>query len=49
MKTIMYCYNKNNNNNNNLFQGCPDNLTKQIIYQTLNGVAYCHSQGTLEM
>ncbi|XP_055306048.1 cyclin-dependent kinase-like 1 isoform X2 [Sitodiplosis mosellana] len=28
-------------------QGCPDTLTKQIVYQTLNGVAYCHSQGCL--
>lgn len=27
--------------------GCPDNLTKQIIYQTLQGVAYCHKQGCL--
>lgn len=30
-----------------LFQGCPDVLTLQIIYQTLNGVAYCHSEGAL--
>lgn len=29
------------------FQGCSDNLTKQITYQTLNGVAYCHAQGCL--
>lgn len=28
-------------------QGCSDNLTKQITYQTLNGVAYCHAQGCL--
>lgn len=30
-----------------IYQGCPDNLTKQIVYQTLNGVAYCHAQGCL--
>lgn len=28
-------------------QGCSDNITKQITYQTLNGVAYCHAQGCL--
>lgn len=28
-------------------QGCPDPLTKQIVYQTLSGIAYCHSQGCL--
>lgn len=28
-------------------QGCPDNLTKQITYQTLQGVAYCHKQGVV--
>lgn len=28
-------------------QGCPDNLTKQITYQTLQGVAYCHRQGVV--
>ncbi|XP_055923818.1 cyclin-dependent kinase-like 1 isoform X1 [Eupeodes corollae] len=28
-------------------QGCPENLTKQIVYQTLHGVAYCHKQGCL--
>lgn len=28
-------------------QGCPDNLTKQITYQTIQGVAYCHKQGCL--
>uniref|UniRef100_T1GBQ5 Protein kinase domain-containing protein n=1 Tax=Megaselia scalaris TaxID=36166 RepID=T1GBQ5_MEGSC len=27
--------------------GCPENLTKQITYQTLHGVAYCHKQGCL--
>uniref|UniRef100_A0A182M7R0 Cyclin-dependent kinase-like 2 n=1 Tax=Anopheles culicifacies TaxID=139723 RepID=A0A182M7R0_9DIPT len=27
--------------------GCPDNLTKQITYQTIQGVAYCHKQGCL--
>lgn len=27
--------------------GCPDNLTAQITYQTLMGVAYCHKQGCL--
>lgn len=27
--------------------GCPDNLTAQITYQTLLGVAYCHKQGCL--
>lgn len=32
---------------NNPFQGCPDELTQQITYQTLKGVAYCHSQGCL--
>lgn len=29
------------------FKGCPDSLTIQIVYQTLNGVAYCHSQGAV--
>lgn len=28
-------------------QGCPEHLTKQICYQTLLGVAYCHKQGCL--
>uniref|UniRef100_A0A182SNM3 Cyclin-dependent kinase-like 2 n=1 Tax=Anopheles maculatus TaxID=74869 RepID=A0A182SNM3_9DIPT len=28
-------------------EGCPDNLTKQITYQTIQGVAYCHKQGCL--
>ncbi|XP_061394215.1 cyclin-dependent kinase-like 1 isoform X1 [Musca vetustissima] len=28
-------------------QGCPEHLTKQIVYQTLQGVAYCHKQGCL--
>lgn len=28
-------------------QGCPENLTKQITWQTLQGVAYCHKQGCL--
>lgn len=28
-------------------QGCPEPLTKQIVYQTLLGVAYCHKQGCL--
>lgn len=28
-------------------QGCPDNLTKQLTYQTLQGVSYCHKQGCL--
>ncbi|KAL7048937.1 hypothetical protein ACKWTF_003539 [Chironomus riparius] len=28
-------------------QGCPDNLTAQITYQTLMGVSYCHKQGCL--
>ena len=28
-------------------QGCPENLAKQITYQTLQGVAYCHRQGIL--
>lgn len=28
-------------------QGCPEPLTKQICYQTLLGVAYCHKQGCL--
>ncbi|XP_055379207.1 cyclin-dependent kinase-like 4 isoform X1 [Condylostylus longicornis] len=27
--------------------GCPDHLTKQIVYQTMQGVAYCHKQGCL--
>lgn len=27
--------------------GCPENLSKQITYQTLQGVAYCHRQGIL--
>lgn len=27
--------------------GVPDNLTAQITYQTLKGVAYCHKQGCL--
>lgn len=25
--------------------GVPDNLVKQVTYQTLQGVAYCHRQG----
>ncbi|XP_039950372.1 cyclin-dependent kinase-like 1 isoform X1 [Bactrocera neohumeralis] len=28
-------------------QGCPEHLTKQIVYQTLLGVAYCHKQNCL--
>lgn len=28
-------------------QGVPDNLTKQIVYQTLLGVAYIHRQGVV--
>lgn len=28
-------------------QGCPDNLTKQLTHQTLQGVSYCHKQGCL--
>lgn len=28
-------------------QGCPDHLIKQILYQTLQGVDYCHAQGCL--
>ncbi|XP_021707948.1 cyclin-dependent kinase-like 4 isoform X2 [Aedes aegypti] len=28
-------------------EGCPDNLTKQITFQTIQGVAYCHKQGCL--
>ncbi|KAJ6638869.1 Cyclin-dependent kinase-like 1 [Pseudolycoriella hygida] len=28
-------------------KGCPDNLIKQILYQTLQGVDYCHAQGCL--
>lgn len=28
-------------------KGCPDPLTIQIIFQTLNGVAYCHSEGAI--
>lgn len=28
-------------------QGCPDTLTKQITYQTLHGVSYCHRQGCI--
>ncbi|XP_075149579.1 cyclin-dependent kinase-like 1 isoform X4 [Haematobia irritans] len=28
-------------------QGCPEHLTKQIVYQTMQGVAYCHKQGCL--
>lgn len=28
-------------------QGCPEHLTKQIVFQTLQGVAYCHKQGCL--
>lgn len=27
--------------------GCPDHLTKQIVYQTLSGVGYCHKHGCL--
>lgn len=28
-------------------QGCPENLTKQITFQTIQGVGYCHKQGCL--
>ncbi|XP_060536634.1 cyclin-dependent kinase-like 4 isoform X2 [Cylas formicarius] len=28
-------------------QGCPDLLTQQIIWQTLQGVAYCHQHGCI--
>uniref|UniRef100_A0A8D8H2M1 cyclin-dependent kinase n=2 Tax=Culex pipiens TaxID=7175 RepID=A0A8D8H2M1_CULPI len=28
-------------------EGCPDNLTKQITFQTIQGVAYCHHAGCL--
>jgi cyclin-dependent kinase-like len=31
----------------NFPEGCPDNLTAQLTYQTLLGVAYCHKQGCL--
>jgi cyclin-dependent kinase-like len=28
-------------------EGCPDNLTKQITYQVIQGAGYCHKQGCL--
>lgn len=28
-------------------QGCPETMAKQITYQTIQGVAYCHRQGIL--